>query len=206
MKQFKSINGTVINLVNKWSEITVKQLVGLDKLNKDRDSNSELEQILFILDLLYVLTDLDKEIIDELEISLLYDMLEELNKDILKNTPVYKNNKKIMIGDKLYGFRDPNKLSIGEVVSYKEIEKRYPGIDSIPYLLAILCRPAKEVLNEETKKLEIIVDKFNANDLEFRKDIMLEQPAVDLFGSVNFFLSGKKQSTKSIKGYTKKVK
>lgn len=206
MKQFKSSNGTVINLVNKWSEINVKQLIGLDKLNKERDNNSELEQILFILDLLYVLTDLDKDTIDELEISLLYDMLGELNKDILLNTPVYKNPKKIMIGDKLYGFRDPNKLSIGEVVSYKEIEKRYTGIDSIPYLLAILCRPAKEVLNEETKKIEIVVDKFNADELEYRKDIMLEQSAIDLFGAVNFFLSGKGQSTKSTKGYIKKVK
>lgn len=203
MKQF-SYDGGTFNVVENWDELTLKQLIQFSKIDRDQKFDSDIEEIIFLSKIIEILSDLPEGEIDQLDVLLLGEVMKSVQVELLSTTPEFKKQKSVVINDILYGFKDPNKMNLGEVISYKEYQKKFNGFDSIPYLLAIICRPATINVNKETGLEEVVLDKFEASDIEYRHNIMMDQPAFKLMGAVNFFFSGSKASIKSTKGSTPK--
>ena len=67
-----------------------------------------------------------------------------------------------------------------------------------PYIAAIIWRPSKVVIDDETGEKSYIQEEFNTDKIEFRKKVMLQQPAITIMASINFFLNGNKESMKII--------
>lgn len=91
-----------------------------------------------------------------------------------------------------------NDITTGEYISIKVYQEKFKDdyFKYVPHLLAILVRPAVEVLDEETGEMRLTMEKFNKKDidnLEWRAKMFSEKvSARDLIFVLIFFLSTKK--------------
>lgn len=137
--------------------------------------------------------------IDDLSLA---DMTELVTKvtDIISSTKDFKSSDHFVIDGITYSTRkieDMNSLTTGEYTSIKTLQDSMKDeLDFLPYVLAILIRPAKEVVDEETGESKLVQDKFNQRDidnLEWRVKLFREKAlAKDLIPVCSFFLNGKK--------------
>jgi|ERR1035437_115669 hypothetical protein len=112
----------------------------------------------------------------------------------------FKPSDHFVLNDITYSTRkiaDMNQLSAGEYISIGTLKEHYINdqLSLIPYILAILIRPASLVKDEETKKERWVQEPFNQRDidnLEYRVKLFKEKAlAKDLVPVCRFFLSGK---------------
>jgi hypothetical protein len=95
---------------------------------------------------------------------------------------------------------------MGEYISIKTLQENTPSqAEAIPYIIAVILRPGKLVKDEETGQERWVQDKFDANNIEWRKELFLKQPVFDLMGPVTFFLNGSGLSMKDTKDSTEEV-
>lgn len=81
---------------------------------------------------------------------------------------------------------------MGEYISMKTFQENAKSqSEAIPYILAIILRPGKLVQDGETGEEKWVQDKFTANNIDYRKELFLNQPVMDLMGPIGFFLGGK---------------
>ena len=196
MKKFE-LNGKEFNMPTEWSDLTLKHYVNLATLEENK--TQYLLGELYLLKVIEVMCDAEPGELDELTI----DMVSDLSKEVgfLQQEPQWTNTKHIRIGDIDYAFpKDLNKLTMGEYISIKTLQENSPSqAQAIPLILAVILRPAKLVKDEESGKESWLQDKFDANNIEYRKELFLQQPVFDLMGPITFFLSGSGLSTANIK-------
>lgn len=196
MKKFK-LNEKEYQMPTDWSELTLEHYVNLSVLEENKSQYILGE--LYLLKVIEVLCMADAGELDELTI----DMVTELSNEVgfLQKEPTWSNTKMITIGDIDYVFpQDLNKLTMGEYISIKTLQENSTSQSlAIPYILSVILRPGKLVKDEESGKENWIQDKFDANNIEYRKELFLRQPVFDLMGPITFFLSGSGISTPSIK-------
>lgn len=168
-----------------WQEMTLKVYIRVAKV-QETISDYKMGE-LYLLNLIEAICDAETGELDELTIPEINEIA--VNIAYLQETPQYKVNKELTIGDILYTCPDDLKtLSIGEYISLKTYQESGKGVWEIaPYLLAILWRPTILQFNDEKGKNEFIREKFKLENLEFRKELFLEQPAMKLIGSILFF-------------------
>ena len=201
MKQFR-LNEKEYNMPSNWSDLTLEHYVNLAMLEENK--TQYLLGELYLLKVIEVLCGADGGDLDDLTI----DMVTELSKEVgfLQTQPEWNNTKHIKIGDVDYAFpTDLNKLTMGEYISIKTLQEGATSeAAAIPLILAIILRPAKLIKDNESGKETWIQDKFDANNIEFRKDLFLKQPVFDLMGPITFFLSGSGISTPNTKVFMEK--
>jgi len=197
MKEFR-LNEKEWSMPSQWSDLTLEHYVNLATLEENKAEYILGE--LYLLKVIEVLCGAEAGELDELTI----DMVTELSKEVgfLQEQPNWNNTKNIKINDIDYAFpTDLNKLTMGEYISIKTLQEGATSqAAAIPLILAIILRPAKLVKDNESGKETWIQDKFDANNIEWRKDLFLKQPVFDLMGPVTFFLGGSGISTPNIKG------
>jgi hypothetical protein len=201
MKKFE-LNGKSFEMPTSWSDLTLKHYVNLATLEENK--TQYLLGELYLLKVIEVLCDADAGELDDLTI----DMVTELSKEVgfLQQEPTWNNTKNITIADVDYAFpADLNKLTMGEYISIKTLQENSPSqAGAIPLILAVILRPAKLIKDEESGLESWIQDRFDANNIEYRKDLFLKQPVFDLMGPVTFFLSGSGISTPNTKASMEK--
>jgi len=146
---------------------------------------------LYLLKIIEALCCAEPNELDDLTLDLVGELSNEVG--YLNNEPKWSSSSRhLLINDVDYAFpEDLNKLTMGEYISIKMLqEQQNTQAELIPYLLAVILRPAKKVINEETKKENWICEKFNTENLEWRKELFLTQPVFNLMGPVSFFLNG----------------
>lgn len=199
MKEFK-LNGKDYQMPTEWNEMTLGHYVELSKLeeNKTKYLFGEL-YLLKVIETLCMaeggdLDDLTLDVVNELSNLLAY----------LQKEPTWTNSKHIRIGDVDYVFPpDLNKLTMGEYISMKTLQEgSQTQSDAIPLILAVILRPGKLVKDEESGKETWIQDKFDANNIEYRKELFMKQPVFDLMGPVTFFLNGSGTFMNNTKDFT----
>ena len=187
MKEFK-IEEQEFKMPTDWKEITLATYVKMAELDERKEDIGMAE--LYLLKVIEALCGVEEGDLDDLTL----DMVNELSEAVgfLKEEPTWSNTKHIKIDDKDYVFpTDLNKLTMGEYISIKTLQDAQTTKSGIiPYILAIILRPGKLVLNEETGKEVWKQDKFNVANLEWRKELFMSQPVFDLMGPVTFFLNG----------------
>jgi hypothetical protein len=197
MKTF-TLNKKEYNMPTAWNDMNLKKYVELAKLEEAKESFGMPE--LYLLKIIEALCDAEQGDLDDLTL----DMVSELSQEVgfLQQEPTWGNTRHIEIEGQDYVFpEDLNKLTMGEYISIKTLqEQQTSSADLIPWLLAIILRPGRKEYNEETKKEKWIQDKFNTANLEWRKELFMKQPVMNLMGPVSFFLNGNGTFMNSIKG------
>lgn len=171
----------------------------IDKLPKDEELLVEyLETIEGQLDFF----DMVECLIDDYDSILVDDMgiVNEWVSNLITNFNIDQSVKPyIEIAGNKYATRTlttMNDLTSGEYISIKVYQDRF-GNDIYafaPYVLAILIRPAEEVIDEETGETRWIQQKFDKKDIaniEWRANQFLNARAGDLIPVLNFFLNTK---------------
>lgn len=196
MKKFE-LNGKEFEMPTDWKDLSLGHYVNLATLEENK--TQYLLGELYLLKVIEVLCNAEAGELDDLTI----DMVTELSKEVgfLQAEPQWSNTKHIKIGDIDYAFPlDLNKLTMGEYISIKTLQEGSASqAGAIPLILAVVLRPAKLIKNEETGKESWVQDKFDANNIEYRKELFLKQPVFDLMGPITFFLSGSGISTLNTK-------
>jgi hypothetical protein len=206
MKQIKLQNLT-INLPKSWNEITLEQFINFMKWinNKPQNFEDELTALIYNVDLIKIFSfdKLGDNFLNEINLVDLKMIVDELQEFIISQ-PQYEKRDHFIYNDVTYSFVEPNNMSVGEYVSYRQLaEGKKAGLDVLPDLLAILCRPADKVFNEELKKDVYVVKKFEANDIAYRADLMRKMPAFLVVAAADFFFYGNERPTKNLNDLTK---
>lgn len=201
MKRFE-LNGKEFMMPTDWKELTLKHYVDLALLEEQRVEYLLGE--LYLLKVIEVLCQAEGGDLDELTL----EMVAELSKEVsyLQVEPTWSNTKSIEIEGTTYGFpQDLNKLTMGEYISIKTLQENSKSqAESIPYILSVILRPARLVKDMETGKEHLKQDKFDAQNIEWRKELFLKQPVYDLMGPINFFLNGNGTSLSNTEVSTEK--
>ena len=200
----------ILELENKTIELPEKMLdlpLGrflevsriVDSIPKDGASDffKSVDGSLKLLDLItaFIGEDADDILIDDL------DEVTQKIVDLITDTEEAQYKSHFEINGIKYMTRDLEKLNeitTGEYISIKVYQEKFGDeyFKYAPYLLAILVRPAVEILDEETGEMRLTMEKFNKKDidnLEWRAKMFNEKvSARDLIFVLIFFLTWSK--------------
>lgn len=183
-----------------WDEVTLGQYVNIGRLQEERLDYNYSE--LYLLRLIEILASAEEGELDDLSLEMVNKLGEATT--FVSTQPDYDKSNEFWIDDVLYTPpTDLTKLSIGEFISLKTYQDGSKNIwEGAPWMLAILWRPTEKVIDKETKKEVLKREKFNVENLEWRKNEFLKQPAIKIFGPLLFFSTTKGGFTQNIKDYT----
>lgn len=187
-----------INVPNCWDDVSLKKYIDIAKLEQIK--SSYLFDELYLMRMVEVICDAKDGELDDMTL----EQLEEVSKEIqfLSKNDDWAITTHIDIDGETYVFpSDLNKITMGEYISIKTFQERIVDTaDSIPYILSIILRKGKMVIDENGKE-KWIQSKFDVEGIESRRDLFLKQPVSKLLGAVNFFLVGRKTSMSNTEDY-----
>lgn len=198
MKRFE-VNGKEYGVCDSWDDVTLEKWIEFFQFQESHEGR-EIDDI-YMIELFELMSDCDCVL--DMEMTQLNELVNSVT--FLTETPKLSDSKSIIIDGKLYGSVDFNKMTAGEYISIKTLmgsEKNV--ILGIPKLLSIIVRPAEEIVNEETGEKRLKIEKFSVENLEWRAEKFKSVKVVDVLHWVNFFLTGKNQSSTITKPSTQK--
>ena len=161
-----------ITIPDSWEKLTLKQLDGLMKLQKEAETNGK---ILSSLDVLSLFTGKDREYLLSLPAEFISSLLARL---VFLNTDIHPTPKsEITINGETYRVNYTEKLTFGEYVDTNTIMSEQP--DNHAAILAILCR----------KEGEVYDDSFVADKMDERMEMFGNAPAKECMDIIAFFLT-----------------
>ena len=205
MREF-TIKEVTYKLPTSWDEISLKTYLDFYKRNSKRAKDEEVDD-LYLIELVELFSGCDELL--SLPASELVPLIESLG--FLLKTPEMKKERVIKLEDgKIYSFIDVNLIMGDEYISIKEFQKQFSGVlDSIPYILSVILRPAVETINKETGETDYKIEEFNVQNLGWRvKNYPTMFKAIDVMQYITFFLTSisflKKTTNSSTRKNTKK--
>lgn len=195
MKTFK-INDKEFNLKNNYEEWTIETYIKFNRLS-DQHQVLQLEDLYF-LKLLEILCDVESGDLDDMTLEDFTEITKELvylgeSPKFDEKTPYYN------IDGVTYVIpRNFNLLTAGEKISIDTLNNEREQYDAWLNILSILVRPGTEFKDPETGKSIWIRNKFDANNLEYRKSLFKKAPFLLFYPVVTFFLYGNKISLNNI--------
>lgn len=154
----------------RWEDVTLKQYQEIEKYYEDKDKNFDIREVL------HIFTNHTQDEINALPVEFLEEIMTHLL--FLQTKPEEKEpTNKIIINGEEYFINFMEKLKTGEYIAADMAMKN----DKHDYasFLAILCRKKGEVYNS----------KFEAELFEERKKMFENQPVINIFPILGFFLS-----------------
>lgn len=190
------------NLPTEWHEITLGTYLQLSEIGKSLENKYAFNE-LYVMRVLEILTLADSGDLDDLTIQQLNDLSEKIA--FLNVEPKFEVFQHIEIDGKDYAFpEDLYQIKAGEYISIKTLQEHEKDpTEFYLNLLSILLRPAKQIRDLETGKEKWVQEKFNADNLCFRKDLYKKLPITKVLGTINFFLNGKDMSKINTQVFTK---
>jgi hypothetical protein len=177
-------------VIDDWSDVTVEKYIEISKLHSKINEMIEEE---FLIEFIKVISNIDQDFINNLyEEDLLFfvDLMNNFNKNELK--PIKATH--FIFEDKLYSYNDIGKLTLGEKISLKLLEKNNVSEhDTWLNILSILIRPSTKHINEFNEDI-FEVSKFDG-DIDIinkRKDLVKNIPAVNALHIIQSFITGRK--------------
>jgi hypothetical protein len=189
-----NLNGKEFNLPTDWNEITLGTYLKLAEIEKNLEYKYAFNE-LYVMRVLEIITGSESGDLDELTIQALNELSEKIV--FLNAEPKYKVVQHIKIDDIDYAFpEDLSQIKAGEYISIKTLQETHKDPSEFYLqLLSILLRPAKQIKNLETGKEKWVQEKFDAQNLQHRRELYKKLPITKVLGTINFFLSGKSTST-----------
>ena len=180
-------------------DLTLKQYLEFTKTAEQIKDDGSVESTLLTYKLIEIVTGASEEAIDALKIDDINILSNELKTIIDGFTGFEGESKSFNIDGIDYASTDIDNLDNGEYISLNILKEKYENdyFSMFPMLLAVLVRPAKLEIDQETKKEKWIVERFNRRDmdnLEWRSDLFLHRAkAGDVIPIINFFLNLKNE-------------
>jgi len=198
MKIYK-IDEVEVKIPTEWKDITFERYMKIAKLEQSRKSFPIQE--LYLLKLIETICGAEEGERDELNLEDVNSISNDLA--FLSNNSDFKVQSHIKIGEVDYVFpKDLNRLTMGEYISIKTIQEKIgDDVEMLPWILAIILRPGKLIIDKETGKEIWKQNKFDAENLEYRRELFMKESVENLIGAVNFFLSGNKTFINNSKDY-----
>ena len=176
-------------IIDDWSDVTVEKYIEIANLHSKVNQMIEEE---FLIEFIKVISNIDQDFINDLyEEDLLFfvDLMNNFNLSELK--PIKAAH--FIFDDKLYSYNDIGKLTLGEKISLKLLEKNNNSEhDTWLNILSILVRPAIKHTNEfnedvyEVSKFEGNIDVINK-----RKELVKTIPAINALHIIQSFIIGR---------------
>jgi len=190
MKQI-TIREKQYEAVTDWREVSMENYLKIVKIYEDKTLINE-EKMLYLVP---ILTNISLQ-----DCYGFYDEdfipFSEILKENLTTDKFVKENKELFyLNGRNYIVVNPNRLTFGETVTLKQLEKNSSTMeDRIYNILSIIVRPAEEKPNEFGEKIYEPCD-FDADPkiLEKRKEVLKQIPAVNALYIVDAFISGRKK-------------
>ena len=178
-----------INVLESWNELKLKDYIRLlDIYEKAKDMLEEQ----FYMEFISIVSDCDKDFLYNIPIDNLTPLYEII--DYFINNPLQPvQNKEYYFNQKLYSFNEHNKLTTGELIDIKLLQKKCETISEYWLcILAIILRPAELAYNEFGDK-EYIVEPYKGdiNIINKRKELFLELPVINALYIINSFTVGR---------------
>lgn len=184
MIEFK-LNERDYKMATSWDELTLERYCNLVAL-QGQEAEVKVEE-LYLLKIVGALCGVDLAELYELDMTTVRNLVDNL--EFIYKQPEWPLKRFIMFNDKMYVFpQELNKITMGEIISIKTLQENKTQAEFLPYLLAIILRPGEEYEADGVKKYR--QDKFNADDIELRRELFMELTIPEIMGSINFFLSG----------------
>lgn len=202
MKKFK-VNEKEWQMPESFDEMSLEAFLRITNLQENQ--SEAIFKELYIIKLIEALVGAEPGDLDDLTLEELGNLTKDL--DYLNVQPNSKQVNQFVIDGVDYSFPESfNKLTTGEYISIFTLTEGKSTSDTILYLLSVILRPAKKVYCEITKKEKWVQNKFDAENIEYRKNLFKKLPVLDVLWSVNFFLtSGIPTSENSIPDSLKKL-
>jgi hypothetical protein len=182
------LNDVEYDIKNEWGEISIDEYSKIIELYNSIDNIVE-EQ--FLVEFILVISNIPKNVLE----NLYDDQIIELSQ-IIQNFNMNKFEKKFQshfeIDGKIYSWNKVNKMTLGEKISLKLLQKNQSESETILNLLSVLVRPSKIVKNEFGED-NYIVDEFEG-DVEVikkRKEILKGIPAINALFILESFIPGR---------------
>lgn len=197
------------NFPETWQEITLGMFIKIVELEKNKEF-FPIEELYFIK-MVEILTESSDDELDEMSIPQLNELAGKMT--YLQTEPKMGNMKQHINFEGVdYAFKqDLNQLTTGEYISMKTLQQDREYFEYLPEVLAILLRPAKKEMIEETLshvrvgKEVWVQEKFNPMTLSSRAETLKRLPYLDVIGGINFFFNGSNQSKTTMKDSSEEV-
>lgn len=198
MKTFK-INDREFKLKDSYDDWTIETFIEFNKLN-DQHKVLQLEDLYF-LKLLEVLCGVESGELDDMTLEDFTEITKELT--YLSDTPKFDEKTPYydMDGVTYVIPRNFNLLTAGEKISIDTLNYERDQYDAWLNILSILVRPGVEIKDPETGKSIWIRNKFDANNIEYRKSLFKKAPFLLFYPVVTFFLFGNKISLNNFQDF-----
>jgi len=177
-----------LNVYDGWNELNLESYFKIISLIQDKDN---LEETLFFVEMISILSNVEKEKLFDIPVSQLTqfaDIISKLSPDTLPHTIP---DTIVIDGITYVPKKNMSNLTTNEMIWIKNKQKESKtSIDTMIGILVILLRPGYEKTNEAgvTKWIQTPYDN---DDFETRKNIFLHKlSANDGIPLVNFFLIG----------------
>lgn len=177
-----------------WEEVTLGEFLKISKVEMNK--NLKKSAVKKSLKLAAIISNKTEKEIGQMSQEMFLTILEKIS--FLYNTDLPKgNDKPFNIDGHSYIFH-PNfdKLSAGEMVSIEQLitEASDSKRNFLPDILSVLIRPCTTKKRIFSKKPEYIIEPFDAENLEFRKNLFLKELLVPNFLTrVEAFTNGAKR-------------
>ena len=189
MKQIK-IKEKEYNLIENWNEMSIGTYMKLITLQEQKDSLVEEEFLLKFIPLISNITEETLANLYEEDLLLFIDSLDNFSDDLFKK----EEKRHFNFNGTDYSVVIPNKLTMGENISIKILEKSSSNpFDTWLNLLSILVRPSTSSINEFGETIwtpEPFVGDISI--LRKRKEVLLDIPAVNAIWIIEAFTLGRK--------------
>lgn len=176
-------------IIDDWSDVSVEKYIQIANLHTKMNELVEEE---FLIEFIKIISTIEEDFINNLyEDDLLFfiELMNNFNLNELK--PIKANH--FIFDNKLYSYNDIGKLTLGEKISLKLLEKNNSSEhDTWLNILSILIRPATKITNEfnedvyEVSKFEGDIDIINK-----RKELVKQIPAINALHIIQSFIIGR---------------
>ena len=183
------IKGQEFKVVDNWLDLSVEKYIQIANLHSKIADMVEEE---FLVEFIKVISTIGGDFINDLYEDDLTFFIELMNNFNLKELKAEKSTH-FILNSNLYSYNDIGKLTLGEKISLKLLEKNNASeYETWLNILSILVRPATKKsneFNEDVYKVEKFVGDITI--INKRKDLVKNIPAVNALYIIQSFTSGR---------------
>lgn len=170
------IEFNIKNQEYKIADITIKQFYDIQTLLVTEGMKAKLE----IISLLSGAPTKELQLLDQTEFIYLWNAVADGPLNHKEDLQLYKH---IIVNEKLYGFMEFSKMSIGEFADMEVLKQDPMKASKLHIMMAILYRPATQITGDW-----IVTEEYNGDTVMERAEIFKDMPLKYVYGALNFFL------------------
>ena len=183
------INGQEFKVIDNWLDLSVEKYIQIAELHSKIDEIIEEE---FLVEFIKIISTIDDTFINDLYEDDLIFFVELMNSFNINELKAEKATH-FILDNRLYSYSDIGKLTLGEKISLKLLEKNNVSeYETWLNILSILVRPAVKKSNEFNEDIYEI-EKF-VGDIQIitkRKELIKSIPALNALYIIQSFTSGR---------------